>query len=300
MPHRTQMQLIKRRLVGKEGSERIRELRTILGELPGYKNGPYADIRKWVEAQLDQTRVRKRVTHRDSIAVRREGAAQIALVGPPNAGKSSLLQALSNIQIKTGAYAFTTTRPVPALTRVGGVLVQLVEIPGLIEGASVGRGGARPLLGVLRGADAILFCHDAGAPVEDLRAVMAEVSEAGIERPWVLAATKSDEADGTALRAAFPDIQVVEVSVLDDASVEQLRETIWQLTGLMRVYLRDGEHPIALEPPATVLDVADAIHHDLGARCTGARVWGPSARFEGQQVGRTHELQDGDTVEILD
>ena len=300
MPHRTQMQLIKRRLVGKEGSERIRELRTILGELPGYKNGPYADIRKWVEAQLDQTRVRKRVTHRDSIAVRREGAAQIALVGPPNAGKSSLLQALSNIQIKTGAYAFTTTRPVPALTRVGGVLVQLVEIPGLIEGASVGRGGARPLLGVLRGADAILFCHDAGAPVEDLRAVMAEVSEAGIERPWVLAATKSDEADGTALRAAFPDIQVVEVSVLDDASVEQLRETIWQLTGLMRVYLRDGEHPIALEPPATVLDVADAIHHDLGARCTGARVWGPSARFEGQQVGRTHALQDGDTVEILD
>ena len=300
MPHRTQMQLIKRRLIGKEGSERIRELRTILGELPGYKNGPYADIRKWVEAQLDQTRVRKRVTHRDSIAVRREGAAQIALVGPPNAGKSSLLQALSNIQIKTGAYAFTTTRPVPALTRVGGILVQLVEIPGLIEGASVGRGGARPLLGVLRGADAILFCHDAGAPVEDLRAVMAEVSEAGIERPWVLAATKSDEADGTALRAAFPDIQVVEVSVLDDASVEQLRETIWQLTGLMRVYLRDGEHPIALEPPATVLDVADAIHHDLGARCTGARVWGPSARFEGQQVGRTHALQDGDTVEILD
>ena len=294
MPHRTQMQLIKRRLVGKEGSERIRELRTILGELPGYKNGPYADIRKWVEAQLDQTRVRKRVTHRDSIAVRREGAAQIALVGPPNAGKSSLLQALSNIQIKTGAYAFTTTRPVPALTRVGGVLVQLVEIPGLIEGASEGRGGARPLLGVLRGADAILFCHDASAPVDELRAVMAE-----IERPAVIAATKGDEADGAALRAAFPELRVVEVSVLDDASVERLRETIWQLTGLMRVYLRDDEHPVALQPPATVLDVADSIHHDLGARCTGARVWGPSARFDGQQVGRGHELTDGDMVEIL-
>jgi small GTP-binding protein len=300
MPHRTQMQLIKRRLVGKDGSERVRELRAILAELPGYKNGPYADIRKWVESQLDHTRVQKRVTHRDSIAVRREGAAQIALVGPPNAGKSSLLQALSNIQIKTGAYAFTTTRPVPALTRVGGVLVQLVEIPGLIEGASEGRGGARPLLGVLRSADAILFCHDAAAPVDDLRAVMHEVSEAGIERPSVLAATKSDEADGTVLRLAFPDLHVIEVSVLDDASVDRLRETLWQLTGLMRVYLRDGEYPIALQPPATVLDVADAIHHDLGARCRGARVWGPSARFDGQQVGRAHDLQDGDTVEILD
>ena len=101
MPHRTQMQLIKRRLIGKDGSERVRELRAILAELPDYRNGPYADIRKWVEGQLEHTRVQKRVTHRDSIAVRREGAAQIALVGPPNAGKSSLLQALSNIQIKT-------------------------------------------------------------------------------------------------------------------------------------------------------------------------------------------------------
>src|SRR6266576_1008170 len=209
MPHRTQMQLIKRRLVGKDGSERARELRAILAELPGYKNGPYADIRKWVEAQLEHTRVQKRVTHRDSIAVRREGAAQIALVGPPNAGRSSLLQALSNIQIKTGAYAFTTTRPVPALTRVGGVLVQLVEIPGLIEGASAGRGGARPLLGVLRGADAILFCHDAGAPVDELRAVMEEVSEAEIERPALMAATKSAEAVGAALRTAFRKLQVV-------------------------------------------------------------------------------------------
>lgn len=300
MPHRTQLQLIKRRLVGKDGSERIRELRAILGELPGYKNGPYADIRKWVESQLEQTRTRKRIVHRDSISVRREGAAQIALVGAPNAGKSSLLQALSNIQIKTGAYAFTTTRPVPALTRIGGVLLQLVEIPGLIEGASEGRGGARPLLGVLRGADAILFCHDAAAPVGQLQSVLDEVTAAGIVRPSIIVATKCDETDGASLRAGFPALDVVEVSVLDDASLDRLRQSIWGLTGLIRVQLRDGGDPVALEPPATVLDVADSIHHDLATRCTGARVWGPSARFDGQRVGRSHLLEDGDTVEILD
>ena len=163
MPHRTFAQVAKRRLVGKEGRERIREVRALLAELPDYRNGPYADLRKWLTSEIEETRVRSSAVHRDSIQIRREGAAQIALVGPPNVGKSSILQALSDIQIRTGDYAFTTTRPVPALTRIGGVLVQLVEIPGLIEGATEDRGGGRALLGVLRTADAIVYCARAAA-----------------------------------------------------------------------------------------------------------------------------------------
>jgi small GTP-binding protein len=294
MPHRTQQQLIKRRLVGKDGAERIRELRAILAELPGYRNGPYADLRKWVEGELAATRTRRRVVHRDSIAIRREGAAQIALVGPPNAGKSSLLQALSAIQIRTGDYAFTTTRPVAATTRLGGVLVQLVEIPGLIEGAA-DRGGGRALLGVLRNADAILWCHACDRPREELETIRNEVAAAGIDLPHLLAATKGDESPAP----AHPELRVIPVSVLDDASLERLREELWALTGLVRVHLRDASDPVALPPPATVLDVADTIHHELRERCTGARVWGPSARFPGQQVGREFELSDGDTVEVL-
>ena len=295
IPHRTQQQIIKRRLVGKEGSERIRELRAILVELPNYKNGPYADLRKWVNAQIDATRVRARVVHRDSIAVRREGAAQIAFVGAPNAGKSSLLQALSNVQIKTGDYAFTTTRPVPALTRIGGVLVQLVEIPGLIEGAAEDRGGGRALLGVLRNADGIVYCHAVDAPVHELETVRAEVIAAGIELPAIVAATKIDEAEPF----VHPELEVVPVSVLDDASLDRLRDAVWSLTGLIRVYLRDGGDPVALHPPATVLDVARSIHHDLASTAVGARVWGPSSRFAGQRVGMTHVVADGDSVEVL-
>src|SRR6187401_2717742 len=194
MPHRTFAQVAKRRLVGKEGRERIREVRSLIAELPDYKNGPYADLRKSLLAEIEDTRTRSSAVHRDSIAVRREGAAQIALVGPPNVGKSSLLQALSEIQIKTGDYPFTTLRPVPALTRIGGVLVQLVEIPGLIEGANDDRGGGRALLGVLRSADAIVYCIRAKGDVAELEAVLAEVTLAGIELPAFLAATRADEA----------------------------------------------------------------------------------------------------------
>ena len=307
MPHRTFAQVAKRRLVGKEGRERVREVQALLAELPDYRNGPYADLRKWLNQEIADTRVRASQVHRDSIAVRREGAAQIALVGPPNVGKSSLLQALSDIQIRTGDYAFTTTRPVPALTRIGGVLVQLVEIPGLIEGANDDRGGGRALLGVLRSADAIVFCARAGADPSELAIVRAEVQAAGIDRPSIVAATRADEgpADAVAgLAGAVPDLPVMAVSILDEAALDAFRNALWQLTGLIRIRLRHGgsvdEEPIALHPPATVTDVADSIHQDLAARLAGARVWGPSARFDGQRVGREHEVRDGDVVEILD
>jgi len=294
MPHRTYKQVIKRRLVGKEGAERARELRLILTELPNYKNGPYADLRKWVQSQLEETRARSRVVHRDSISVQREGAAQIAFVGPPNAGKSSLLQSLSNIQIKTGDYAFTTTRPVPALTRIRGVLLQLVEIPGLIEGAAEDRGGGRSLLGVLRGADGIVLCHEASSAA-GLDPIRHELSAAGIDLPTLVVATKTDEAPAPAGSLG--------VSVLDDRSLDALREAIWNLTGLIRVFLRrpgdDEAEPLALRPPATIIDVARTIHQEVADECRGARVWGPSARFEGQRVGREHLVADGDTIEVL-
>ncbi|MFL5711028.1 MAG: GTPase [Chloroflexota bacterium] len=306
MPHRTFAQVAKRRLTGKEGRERVREVNALLAELPDYRNGPYADLRKWLQAEIEDTRVRANAVHRDSIEVRREGAAQVALVGPPNVGKSSLLQALSEIQIKTGDYPFTTLRPIPALTRIGGVLVQLVEIPGLIGGATDDRGGGRALLGVLRSVDAIVYCCRAGGDAAELVTVLDEVAKAGIDKPSVLAATRADEADADAidgLTAAFPSMTVLPVSVLDESSLDAFRRAVWELTGLIRVRLRkDGTvdpDPLALEPGATVADVADWVHHDLGASFSGARVWGPSARFDGQRVGRDHIVVDGDVVEIL-
>ena len=306
MPHRTFAQVAKRRLTGKEGKERIRTVRELLAELPDYRNGPYADLRKWLTSEIEETRVRSNAVHRDSIAVRREGAAQVALVGPPNVGKSSILQALSEIQIKTGDYAFTTLRPTPALTRIGGVLVQLVEIPGLIEGANEDRGGGRALLGVLRFADALVYCTRLDGDPEALRPVITEVELAGIEKPAFLAATRADEAEPSALdrlRAAYPHLPVVPVSIIDEDSLAAFSAAVWGLTGLIRVRLRSNgvtdDEPLALDAGSTVADVADSVHHELGATFTGARIWGPSARFDGQRVGREQTVQDGDVVEIL-
>ena len=144
------------------------------------------------------------------------------------------------------------------------------------------------------------------ADIAELEAVRAEVAAAGIDKPAFLAATQADEAPPGAidgLAAAFPDLPVVPVSVLDEPSLVSFCDAVWALTGLIRVWLRkDGatdDEPLALDPDSTVADVADSIHHDLASSFSGARVWGPSARFEGQRVGRDHQVNDGDVIEIV-
>ena len=136
--------------------------------------------------------------------------------------------------------------------------------------------------------------------------MLAEVAAAGIDKPAFLAATQADEASAGAidgLAAAFPRLRVVPVSVLDESSLDAFCQAVWALTGLIRVWLHKdgatGEEPLALAPDSTVADVADSIHHDLASSFSGARVWGSSARFEGQRVGRDHRVSDGDVVEIV-
>ena len=107
MPHRTQLQLIKRRLIDKEGSEHVHELCAILQELPEYRNGSYADIRRWLLEHNEEIQKRSLVIQHNSIAIRREGVAQVALVDAPNAGKSSLRHAVCHVQIKIGVLPIT-------------------------------------------------------------------------------------------------------------------------------------------------------------------------------------------------
>src|SRR3989338_1425569 len=94
-PHMVVWREMKERIKGKTGSSRIHELRTILNELPGYKTGPYAEIRKWIYEQIDKTRSVARIKHKDWLGVEQRGDAQIAILGQPNVGKSSLIAALT-------------------------------------------------------------------------------------------------------------------------------------------------------------------------------------------------------------
>ena len=116
-----------------------------------------------------------------SFAVKKEGAAQIALVGAPNSGKSTLLHQLTAARPKIDSYSFTTRQPLPGMMQFEDVQIQLVEVPAVIEGSSLGKGlGAQPL-SAARNADAIALVVDASMePIEQVRILINEIEAAGI------------------------------------------------------------------------------------------------------------------------
>ncbi len=312
MPHDDMKKLIERRLRGTEGTQRLRVLDECLAMLPGYRQGPYADLRKWILGQKDIVRKRVKARHADGLFVAREGDARIVLLGPPNAGKSSLLKALSASQVTVGDYPFTTLRPIAANVNINGALIQLVEIPGLIEGAREDRGSGRTYLAAANDAHGFLLVLPLEKPsLAGFFAMLAEAREVIGERPFLVVATKSDlQGAQAALSSALAESdlsegRVVSVSSATGYGLETLREKLWEMVGFMRVFSKKtipgsrGDRPFIIPKGETVGYLAARIHKELSAELDRAAVWGPSARFPGQVVGFAHILQDGDRVELL-
>ena len=198
MPHRTAKQVIKRRLVGTEGNERIKVLRDALAELPDYRNGPYADLRKWVTDQIEESRVRKKAVHRDSLAVRREGAAQVALVGAAERGEVVAPAGALGDPDQDGrlrvhdAAAGSGADADPRRARAAR------RDPGAHRGRGEDRGGGRALLGVLRERRRDRPVPRGAGAARDARGDPAASSpRPGSRSAALVAVTKLDEADAS-------------------------------------------------------------------------------------------------------
>jgi len=111
--------------------------------------------------------------------LRKSGDATIALVGFPSVGKSTLLNALTNAKSEVAAYEFTTLKVVPGAMNYKGAKLQLFDIPGLITGASEGKGRGKEVLAVVRNADLIIMLVDAHKP-EQLGIIEKELYNANI------------------------------------------------------------------------------------------------------------------------
>ena len=160
--------------------------------------------------------------------------ADAGLVGPPNAGKSSLLRAISAATPKVGAYPFTTLDPELGVAELpGGERLVFADIPGLIEGAARGAGLGLRFLRHVERTRVLLYVLDGAAadPAGDLEAVRREVAEYSGElsgRPSLVVANKVDLPQARRLRERGWHEDVLWVSALTGEGLPEMLEAAWR------------------------------------------------------------------------
>ncbi|WP_436344543.1 OBG GTPase family GTP-binding protein [Natronorubrum sp. FCH18a] len=313
-------------------------------------------------------------------SVEKHGDATVALVGFPSVGKSSLLNSMTNAESETGSYEFTTLDVNPGMLQHRGANIQMLDVPGLIEGAASGRGDGQQVLAVVRNADLIIFMLSV-FEIEQYDRLQEELYDINIRvdqepprvtvRPKIkdgIKITSSTEQDldektiSDVLRDQgyvnadlnlqenvdidrlvdglmenreyIPSItcvnkvdliepsyketvdeklrerdldpeEVTFISAEEEKGLDVLKDRIWDNLGLIRVYMEkpgrgiDWEEPLVIEEDATVGEAIDKLGGEMQERFRFARVTGPSATHDQQQVGKDHVLEDEDVLKLI-
>ena len=112
--------------------------------------------------------------------VNKTGDARVGLIGFPSVGKSTLLTKMTGVYSKIAAYEFTTLTCIPGIIKYKGAKIQLLDLPGIIEGAKDGKGRGKQVIGVARTCSLILIVIDATKPLAHKRIVERELEGYGI------------------------------------------------------------------------------------------------------------------------
>jgi hypothetical protein len=306
-------------------AEKVLALEELIATIPKHKGTDKlrGDLRRklsQLRKEAETLRRSKKGGRGELYVVQREGAAQVALVGFPNSGKSSLLASLTNATPVIADYPISTLTPLPGMMPYEDIQIQLVDLPPIGNESTDGW-----VSGILRISDALLVVLDS---TEDLEA-QAEllIEQLGRWRIYILESqlSESESSIGVFKKALlvsnkrdYPGTQenfirikeryghhcpCISVSALRKENLEELKRAIFELSGIIRVYSKppgkdpDLSKPFTIPSGSTVLDLAESIHKDFIPNLKYARIWG-SARFDGQRVEKSYVLKDRDVVEF--
>jgi uncharacterized protein len=309
--------------------ERLDGLREMLRSIPKHKGTDHlqADIKRRIKdlsEEIESPAKGGAARHAPAIVMRPEGAAQIALIGPPNSGKSSLHARLTGSHAHVAPYPYTTQYPEPGMMPHEDVHFELLDLPAISPEHPIPW-----IAATLQTVDACMLVVDLGDPscVEQTQAVHSVLAE---KRVTLTLTWQSSDTDDDPFALRIPTLMLAnKADAIDDIEAEL--ETFRELTGLrypafcvsavtgdglgdigpwlfsalgvVRVYTKapghppDKTRPFTLRRGETVERVARLVHKDVAHALRYARVWGRSG-FDGQQVGREHALADGDVVEL--
>jgi uncharacterized protein len=290
--------------------EKIAALECMFATLPKHKGTEkmQADIkRRLSEARRESQKSGKVRAHSvPAYLVKREGAGQIALLGPPNSGKSQLLCALTRAHPEVAAYPFTTRMPAAGMMAFEDVQIQLIDLPPMsVE-------FREPWLPqVVRSAELsslVVDPNDADV-LGGIDFILTTLEAWRVAPPALLVANKLD------LPGAPENFQAIEelyrerlrcigVSALEGAGLPGFARASFDALNLVRFYSKppgkkpDLEAPYVLRRGSTVGDAAAQVHRDFAEHLQYARLFRRSQEHGGSMVERMHVLEDGDILEF--
>ncbi|MDD5509867.1 MAG: 50S ribosome-binding GTPase [Dehalococcoidales bacterium] len=311
----------KRFRVAKSVEDKVMALEEMLAIMPKHKGTDHlkAELRHRI-AKLTQEAEKKSGTKRSSLLIEKEGAAQVAVIGMPNAGKSQLVSSITNASSSVAEYPFTTCTAIPGMMEFENIQIQLIDTPPF---------GEQPVEWWLRHliirADALLLVIDlAGNPLAQVEKITEHLTQmrVGIGNPKpvegediilsykkaLIVGNKIDQ-DGTGnaylrLKKRYAgELPVTSISAKMGTSLEELRYEVYRMLDIIRVYTKapgqkpEMNAPIVLEKGSTLADAAESVHKDFRAKLKYARIWG-SGKHDGVMAKRNHVLQDGDVIEL--
>jgi hypothetical protein len=306
--------------------EKIRALESMLAIMPKHKGTD--KLRGQLRSKLSKLKLeseRKGGTGRRAslFNVKREGTAQVLLLGFANVGKSQLVSVLTNANAEVGDYPITTRTPIPGMMAFENIQVQLVDVPPI--NYEIGEAWLSPMV---RNTDALIIMvgldTDTLVQMEGILAKLKEIriipigcddegtpeGEEGVFEPkrGLIVANKVDvegaqQRDGR-LRERYGGLfRVFSLSAKQGIGLEDLKRGIFEALDIMRVYTKppgkdaDFTEPVILKRGSTVEDAARSVHKDFARKMKFARIWG-SEKYQGQMVKRDYILQDGDVIEF--
>ncbi len=290
-------------------AEKIAALERMLATIPKHKGTEklQADIKRRISQTRKEAQQKKGGAHATPFyLIEKEGAGQVVLVGPPNAGKSLLVASLTNARPEVAEYPFTTRMPTPGMMHFEDVQIQLVDLPPVAPEYTESW-----LPQVLRYANLSVLMVDANEPavLDQIDFIHRMLDEWRVRRPGLLLANKSDLPGASENFAALKDLfgdgyPCLLVSARTGENLTVFARTVFDLLGLVRVYTKaPGKKPDLTAPYVarrgdTVLDVARMVHKDFAEKLKFARLYRLDGDRDGLMVERTYVVEDRDILEF--